>query len=76
MEKFNACLDSEKYRSLVSKDIAAGRNAGISGTPGFIVGHYNAEKGVVEGELLSGALPEKAFKKVLEKYLGSAVAAK
>ena len=74
--RFNACLDSEKYRSLVSKDIVDGRNAGITGTPGFIVGRYNAETGVLEGELLSGALPERDFKKALEKYLKSTAAAK
>lgn len=75
LKKFNACLDSEKYRSLVSRDIAAGQAAGITGTPGFIVGRYNAEKGILEGELLSGAMPEATFKKMLDKYLGTAAPA-
>jgi predicted DsbA family dithiol-disulfide isomerase len=71
LKTFNACLDSEKYRSRIEKDIAAGKAAGITGTPGFIVGRYNVEKGIVEGEVLSGAMPEAAFKKLLEKYLDS-----
>ena len=74
--RFNTCLDSEEYRSLVSKDILDGRNAGINGTPGFIIGRYNAEKGVLEGELLSGAVPEGKFKAALEKYLKSTATAR
>jgi protein-disulfide isomerase len=74
LKTFNACLDSEKYRSRIEKDIAAGKAAGITGTPGFIVGRYNVEKGIVEGEVLSGAMPEAAFKKLLEKYLSSSAA--
>jgi protein-disulfide isomerase len=71
LDTFNACLDSEKYRPLVAKDIEAGRAAGITGTPGFIVGRYDSKTGVVEGELLSGAMPEDSFKKMLEKYLAA-----
>ncbi|MCW8919595.1 MAG: DsbA family protein [Gammaproteobacteria bacterium] len=71
LKKFDSCLDSEKYRPLVARDIEVGKAAGITGTPGFIIGRYDAKKGLLEGELLSGAQPEAAFKQMLEKYLGS-----
>jgi len=35
--KFNQCLDSEKYKSEVEKDLADGSSYGVSGTPGFIL---------------------------------------
>jgi protein-disulfide isomerase len=74
LQQFDSCLESEKYRPLVSRDIEVGKAAGITGTPGFVIGRYDAKSGMLEGELLSGALPEAAFKQILEKYLGSASA--
>jgi len=35
---FNACLESEKYKDRVNEDLAAGRDLGIRGTPGFLIG--------------------------------------
>src|SRR5439155_376120 len=45
--KFNACVDSHKYRSDVDADIKAGEEAGVSGTPAFFV----------NGRMISGAQP-------------------
>src|SRR3989344_7560219 len=43
--KFNQCLDSEKYKSEVEKDLADGSSYGVSGTPAFFI----------NGKLLTGA---------------------
>ena len=42
---------------------------GIRGTPTFILGSYDKDTRVVHGELMSGAVSEKNFKKVIEKHL-------
>ena len=40
-DKFNACLDSDKYEDKISNDIAYADELGVSGTPGFLLnGHY------------------------------------
>lgn len=69
LDTFNSCLDSEKYRSRMENDQKAAKEAGIKGTPGFVIGKYDKKSGVVVGEVLSGAQPEEKFVALLEKYL-------
>ena len=57
--EFNSCLDSGKMANEVRKDFADGQQAGISGTPGFIV----------NGKLISGAQPFAAFAQIIEAEL-------
>ena len=68
-DKFDKCLDNEKYRGLVNQDVKDGADLGITGTPGFFVGLFNAKSGEIQGEILSGAQPYGTFQQVLEKYL-------
>ena len=68
-EKFDKCLDSEKFRGLVEQDISDGSRLGITGTPGFLIGAFNPKTGEIKGEVLSGAQPYNVFKKTLDKYL-------
>jgi protein-disulfide isomerase len=58
-EEFNDCLESEKNQQEVLLDLQDGRDAGISGTPGFIV----------NGLLISGAQPYEQFQQVLDQLL-------
>jgi protein-disulfide isomerase len=57
--KFNACLDDSKMKAKVDDDMAAGRKAGVNGTPAFFI----------NGILLSGAMPFDEFKKVIDAEL-------
>ena len=57
--KFSPCLDTQKHKSEVDKDLADGSAAGVSGTPGFFV----------NGQELSGAQPFAAFAAVIEAEL-------
>lgn len=57
--KFNNCIDSNKYDDEVNKDLADGSQAGITGTPGFII----------NGQLLSGAQPFASFKAAIDAEL-------
>ena len=56
---FADCLDSGKYTQEVKDDFAAGQRAGVTGTPGFIVGNT----------LLSGAQPFSSFQAVIDAQL-------
>ncbi len=57
--KFNECLDSGRTASVVKRDMAAGQQVGVSGTPAFFV----------NGFMLSGAQPEEAFAKLIDAEL-------
>lgn len=57
--KFNQCLDSEKYKEEVAKDVADGTAAGVSGTPTTFI----------NGRSLVGAQPFSAFKALIDEEL-------
>ncbi len=63
-ETFDSCLINGKYIDEIKKDLADGRDYGVSGTPGFFVG--NDQIGYVE---LKGAQPFDSFKKVIDAQL-------
>ncbi len=69
VDQYEKCIVEEKYRSRVLEDMKAGQEAGVTGTPGFLIGTFNPKSGRVRGELLSGARPLQDFKEALEKYL-------
>jgi protein-disulfide isomerase len=57
--RFNACVDSHKYKSRIDADMRAGSEAGVDGTPAFFI----------NGRMLSGAQPYDEFKKVIDEEL-------
>ena len=67
--RFDKCLDSKKYLKRMQKDLADAADLGVNGTPSFVVGTYDRKKGMVRGEILSGAMPESSFRALLNKYL-------
>ena len=60
--KFNECLDSQKYINEVRADLQQGQGAGVRGTPGFLVA----------GQLVSGAQPFSVFQQIIEAELARA----
>src|SRR3989344_5615517 len=58
------CLDSEKFKSEVQKDMADGQKAGTQGTPYFIIMGSDGK-----GTVVSGAQPFDAFKQVIDTKL-------
>lgn len=62
-EKFNACLDSEKYTDLIKKETKTGGEAGVQGTPANFI----------NGRLLTGqnagALPTATFTQIIDDEL-------
>ena len=57
--EFNSCLDSGKMASEVNKDLQEGSNAGVQGTPSFII----------NGQMVSGAQPYSVFQQVFDSLL-------
>lgn len=57
--QFNECLDSEKYKAEVEKDMGEGQEYGVSGTPAFFV----------NGRMITGAQPYEVFKEAIEEAL-------
>ena len=58
-KKFAECLDSGHALKVVQRDLAAGQQAGVSGTPAFFI----------NGMMISGAQPEEAFRKLIDQEL-------
>lgn len=58
-DRFNACLDSRKFKAQVDEDHQAGIQAGVTGTPAFFV----------NGRFLNGAQPFEAFQEIIDDEL-------
>jgi len=59
LNQFNGCVDSDKYADAVEADTAAGRAAGVNGTPTTFV----------NGQVVNGAQPFSAFKTIIDAEL-------
>ncbi len=60
-KQFDSCLTSGKYQAQIEEDRLLGLRAGVSGTPGFFI----------NGNMLSGNLPQDSFEKIIEAELAS-----
>lgn len=57
--KFNACVDTHKYKPQVDADLRAGAEAGVNGTPAFFI----------NGRPVSGAQPFDVFRRIIDEEL-------
>jgi protein-disulfide isomerase len=64
---FEACLKDDSVLSFVRAEVAAAGQAGITGTPAFVVGRTQADQ--IDGVLILGAQPFEAFEARLEELL-------
>jgi protein-disulfide isomerase len=67
-DNLKSCVEAEKYKDEVTKDIADGSAGGVSGTPGFFIGKSSAD-GKITGTPLVGAQPYAAFKTIIDQQL-------
>jgi protein-disulfide isomerase len=65
--EFEACYSSKEYQDEVDADNQAGQDAGVQGTPGFVIG--TIENGQVTGVLVPGAYPFETFSDLIDGYL-------
>jgi len=64
--RFQACLDSGRFKPLIESDLQSGMAAGVTGTPAFYV----------NGAMLSGAQPASEFESIIDSELANAKTAK
>ncbi len=69
MDAFRGCLDSDRYRKEIERDIADAQAIGATGTPTFVLGKTSAER--IEGLRLVGALPFASFERQIKSLLPS-----
>jgi protein-disulfide isomerase len=65
---FEACYSSSQYQDEIDTDKQAGTDAGVQGTPGFVIGTFD-DDGNVNGVLVPGAYPYDSFVEIIEGYL-------
>ncbi len=66
---FTSCLTSGRYNKGIQQDVADANKAGITGTPGFVIGRTTDN--IVKGTLISGTRPFSVFKAEIEKLLAA-----
>jgi protein-disulfide isomerase len=67
-DTFKSCLDSEKYKEEVQKDLADATKAGATGTPTFFIGK-SSRNGQISATKLVGAQPFAQFEALIDKAL-------
>ena len=72
LSDFESCVDGGKYVKEIRKDIAAGVNVGIRGTPTFLLGYTESDPSKVKAvKMLRGAQPYPQFKQAIDELLAS-----
>jgi protein-disulfide isomerase len=64
-QQFDPCLDSEKYKSIVDRDLALVKELNLQSTPSFLILRSDG----TEMEVLEGAHPFPSFKALIDKKI-------
>jgi protein-disulfide isomerase len=67
MQKFDSCLDGQKYLSFVQNDLALATSLGFQGTPTFVIEKSDSST----SQTLTGAYPFPSFRAIIDKDIGS-----
>lgn len=62
------CMDSEKYKDEVQKDLSDAQKYGATGTPTFFIGKSSSNN-EIEGTKIVGAQPYTVFKNIIDNLL-------
>ena len=73
VDAFDSCLASDRYMVEIDKDSAQAKQAGITGTPTFVIGKPKDNK--LSGKLVVGAQPLNVFASAINDLLGEPGAA-
>jgi len=68
-QKFQDCVNSDKYKERVQADVAEAMRVGANGTPAFVVGKSTGNG--VDGELVVGAMPFAMFDEKIKQVQGA-----
>lgn len=64
---FKSCVDSEKYKDEITKDLTDAGSSGATGTPSFIIAKSTGQE--IEGKLIVGAQPYSVFQSEIDALL-------
>ncbi|VAW61082.1 hypothetical protein MNBD_GAMMA09-480 [hydrothermal vent metagenome] len=64
---FKHCISGNRHYNAIEKDIADATQAGLSGTPSFVIGKTTRD--IIEGDVIAGAHSISSLKKYIEKYM-------
>lgn len=68
--QFQSCLSSTKYAKNLTDDQTEGQQAGVSGTPSFVIGKIDSTgTKIVGGQLVVGAVPYASLKTSIDQLL-------
>jgi protein-disulfide isomerase len=74
-DKFKQCMDGDKYAAEIRQDMTDAANAGISGTPNFVVGLVDGKDtrapNIKVLHVITGARPYTVFKAALDSALAA-----
>jgi len=68
-----SCMSSGRYDAAIQADASAASEAGLTGTPMFIIGPSNGD-GSIRGRVIRGAYPIETFRTAIDEALESASA--
>ena len=66
---YDACLTDAQTETAIQKDLQAGAELGVRGTPAFFIEKLGADGKVAEKRPLSGALPYEQFSQAIDGLL-------
>lgn len=67
----SACVGSERHTDAIEADASAAADAGVTGTPTFVIGP-SREDGPIRGRTIRGAYPIEAFRSAIDEALAVA----
>jgi protein-disulfide isomerase len=67
IQSFESCLHSERYKEKIDKDLSDARQAGITGTPSFVLG--KTTDNFVQGKFIGGTRPFVFFQNLIDPLL-------
>lgn len=70
-QAFSTCASSDRHDESIQEDGEAARQAGLSGTPSFIIGPSEPD-GFIRGRIIRGAYPIEAFRAAIDEALQGA----
>jgi protein-disulfide isomerase len=74
MDAFNSCLQSERHFAEIDQDAKDANAVRLTGTPSFIIGKSASDE--IDGQVVIGAQPMKAFDDAINKALSAKPAEK
>lgn len=63
-----ACVEAEKYKDEIQKDLADASKVGANGTPTFFIAKSDSS-GTIDGQIIVGAQPYSAFQQAIDALL-------